>query len=100
MKKRNMFKKESRVIARGEVSGHSHIITGDCEIFDNNNEIFIKTKNKCVIKHLLEQPFVNNGQEVWTKEHNDIELMPNKTYKYIQQVEYNPYEDVINQVKD
>jgi hypothetical protein len=38
--------------------------------------------------------------EVWTKEHEDIKLPSGKTFKVISQVEYDPYEDVIRQVRD
>ena len=90
----------NRIVARGEVSGHSHIITGDCEIVRQAEEIIIKAGKNCVIKHLLEKPFVEEGREVWTGEHRDIVLRPGGSYKLIQQAEYNPYEKTIQNVKD
>lgn len=98
--KRDLTKRSSRVIARGEVSGHSHIITGDCCIEDREDGIYVKAGKNCAIKHLLEQPFVEEGVEVWTKEHTDIPLLENTEYKFVQQQEYNPYERAIQKVSD
>jgi len=98
--KRNLKNRGNRVIVRGETSGHSHIVTGECTIEDHNNEVTIIAGKSCAIKHLLEQPFVEEGIEVFTKEHETIPLKEGESYKYIQQVEYNPYEKAIQQVKD
>jgi len=95
-----MTKKErkNRIIARGEVSGHSHIVVGDAIVRNENGEILIEVTGKASIRHLLETAWME-GQEVWTKEHADIELEPGK-YKYIQQQEYDPYQDIIQKVRD
>jgi hypothetical protein len=98
--KRDLSKRESRIITRGEVSGHSHIVTGECTIEDREDGVYVKAGKNCALKHLLEQPFLSEGLEVSTKEHGDIPLKEGDTYKYIQQVEYNPYEKVIQQVRD
>lgn len=98
--KRDLTNRQSRIIARGEVSGHSHIITGECSIEELDNKVIIHAGKNCAIKHLLEQPFVEKGVEVWTKEHTDIPLKEGDSYKYVQQVEYNPYENVIQNVRD
>jgi hypothetical protein len=100
MKTRDITKIENRIIARGKVSGHSHIITGECEIFEKENDVYVKAGKNCAIKHLLEQPFVEEGVEKWTEEHADISLKEGVTYKYVQQVEYDPYEKVIRSVQD
>ena len=89
-----------RVIAQGEVSGHAHIITGECEIKRSGESVVIKVGKNCAVKHLLEKPFVEENKEVWTKEHKDIPLKEGEFYEYIQQVEYNPYEEVIKKVVD
>ena len=98
--KKDISIRENRIVARGEVSGHSHIITGECEMDEDNDVLTIKAGKDCVIKHLLETPFVNEGLEVWTKEHADIPLKEGSTYQVIQQIEYNPYEKAIQNVKD
>jgi hypothetical protein len=92
--------RENRIIARGEVSGHSHIITGECTIERNKESVIIHAGKNCAIKHLLEQPFVEEGLEIWTKEHKDIPLKEGESYEYIQQVEYDPYSKLIQTVKD
>ena len=92
--------RQNRIIARGEVSGHSHIITGECTIERNGDDVIITAGINCAIKHLLEQPFINEGLEVWTKEHKDIPLKQGQSYKYVQQVDYDPYSKLIQQVKD
>jgi hypothetical protein len=89
-----------RIVARGEVSGHSHIVTGECTVELIDNKTIIKTKTGCAIKHLLESNFVEQGFEVWTKEHKDISLKDNSIYEFVQQVEYDPYSKLIQQVKD
>lgn len=95
-----MKKVKHNIIARGEVSGHSHIAVGDVEVFeDDNGDIILDVKGEAAIKHLLEDAFVKTGQEVWTGEHADIKLEPGK-YKYVPQVEFDPYEDVIRRVAD
>lgn len=113
-----MNKKElkNRIIARGEASNHSHIITGDAVVRNVNGEILIEVGNEgAVLKHLLESEWMK-GKQVWTKEHADIDLaelpaqvrhgdvmlekIGPRTYKHIQQMEYDPYNEVIRQVRD
>jgi hypothetical protein len=56
-------------------------------------------KGEAAIKHLLEEAFTKEGKEVWTGEHADIKLQPG-LYKYVPQVEFDPYQEVIRQVQD
>ena len=95
----NAKKVKHNIIARGEVSGHSHIATGDVEVLEMNGEIYLDVKGEAAIKHLLEEAFTKEGKEVWTGEHEDIKLEPG-TYKYVAQVEYDPYDEVIRRVQD
>jgi hypothetical protein len=92
--------RENRIIARGEVSGHSHIITGECHIERIKESVIVHAGKNCAIKHLLEKPFIEEGVEKWTEEHKDIPLKEGESYKFIQQVEFDPYAKVIQQVKD
>jgi len=113
-----MTKKElkNRIIARGESSNHSHVITGDAIIRNKNGEILIEIGAEgAILKHLLETEWLT-GREVWTKEHADIDLgslpvqirhgdvlldkVGERIYKYIQQMEYDPYNEIIRQVRD
>jgi len=113
----NKQERINRVIARGEGSNHSHVITGDAEVKRNSKgEILIEIgKEGATLRHILETSWIN-GQEVHTGEHGDITLtdLPNqvrqgdvllekidkRTYKYIAQQEYDPYNDLIQQVND
>lgn len=92
-------KVKHNIIARGEVSGHSHIAVGDVDVYEQDGEIYLDVKGDAAIKHLLEEAFTKSGKEVWTKEHLDIKLDPG-VYKYVPQVEFDPYEDVIRRVAD
>jgi hypothetical protein len=102
-----IMKKEdriSRIIARGEFSNHSHVVTGDATIERNNSgQILIHVGNEgAVIKHILESNWLS-GEEVWTEEHTDIMLAPTKVdepYVYVPQKEYNPFDKIIERVMD
>jgi hypothetical protein len=91
--------RKNRIIARGEVTDHAHIIIGEAKVRRQNDNIVIDVFGSAKIKHLVESNWINEGIEVWTGEHTDIELKPGK-YEYIPQVEYDPYEDAIRRVQD
>lgn len=96
----NKEERQKRVIARGEFSNHSHVVTGDVQIEEKNGKVLVhvsEDSNAC-IKHLLESEWLE-GREVWTKEHKDIPLKEG-TYEFVQQSEYDPYEDKIREVRD
>jgi hypothetical protein len=113
----NKQERSNRIIARGEGSNHSHVITGDAKVSRNvNGEILIEIGNEgAVLKHILESNWMD-GYETFTGEHGDISLselpaqvrqgdvlldrIGERTYKYIPQVEFDPYEEVIRQVRD
>ena len=121
----NKSERRNRVIARGEHSGHSHIIVGDAEVKRNSDgEIIITMGNMgCVLRHIMETSWVESESQVHTGEHGDIvidkydhlceigqilgrqgdvalEKIADRTYKYIPQTEYDPYEDKIREVRD
>lgn len=82
----------NRILARGEVSDHCHVITGDAVVkteFDGKRIIEVGDKG-AVLKHLIESHWVESGTEKWTHEHNDIPLKKGN-YEFIQQIEYDPY---------
>lgn len=97
----NKKQRENRIIARGEVSGHAHIIVGnDVVITKDKERILVDVgESGATLRHLLETNWVNEGQEVWTEEHRDIKIEKG-TYEYIQQIEYDPYEKAIRNVQD
>ncbi len=89
----------NNVIARGEVSGHSHIAVGDVDVLELDGEIYLDVKGEAAIKHLLEEAFVKEGKEVWTGEHADIKIEPG-VYKYVPQMEYDVLGDFERRVLD
>lgn len=113
----NKQERTNRVIARGEGSNHSHVIVGDAKVIRNSNgEILIEVGNEgAALKHILESNWMD-GAETFTGEHADISLMDlptqvrqgdvlldkigERTYKYIPQVEFDPYSEAIRQVQD
>lgn len=94
-----MKDRENRIIARGEITNHCHAVIGDAKVTRNGDEVLVEVFGEAAIKHILETPWVSEGTEVWTKEHTDIELAPG-TYKYVPQIEYDPYEKQIRRVHD
>jgi hypothetical protein len=92
--------RKNRIIARGEVSGHSHIITGECTLERTASSVIIHAGRNCAIKHLLEKEFIQEGVEIWTKEHLDIPIQEGESLEFVQQIEYDPYSKLIQQVKD
>lgn len=102
MQKQNLSKEERkiRVIARGEHSNHSHVIVGDAEVVvrDGKTYVTVNSDANAILRHLLESDWMA-GREIWTGEHTDIKLAAG-TYEFIQQSEYDPYEDAIRAVKD
>jgi len=109
--------RKNRVIAKGEHSNHSHVITGNATVTERNGGKFITVgeDQDAALQHLLETDWLN-GEEIWTREHAPISLkgMPaqvrqgdvlliktgEREYQFIQQKEYDPYEDVIRAVAD
>ena len=111
----NLQERKSRIIARGEHSSHSHIITGDATVRKEFGEILIDVIGKASIEHLLEDAWLN-GKEIWTEEHAAIELteMPayirqgdiflekisEKTYRFVQQMVFDPLSKRIEAARD
>ena len=113
MKKQELV---NRIIARGEFSDHCHVITGNATIERIGTDVFINCEDgEAVMRHLLESAWME-GVEKWTGEHADITIksdadvirhgdvllkkVAERRYQYIQQIEYDPFEDIIRQVRD
>lgn len=84
-----------RIIARGEHSNHSHVICGeDVLVREEKGSVFVSVGNAgAVLRHILEKEYIETGEEIWTKEHKDIEL-PEGEYRYVAQVEFNPLDKI------
>lgn len=76
----------SRVIARGEHSGHSHVLIGG----EIDGDTITVPEGGAWLKHLLETAWVEEEKQEWTGEHKDIWVKPGQ-YKIVHQVEYDPY---------
>lgn len=87
----------SRIVAQGEHSNHSHIITGDAEVYELDGKFFIDATDASV-EHLLESSWLLGNKE-WTKEHLPIKLEPG-LYEMLPQQQYNPYEKARERVRD
>jgi hypothetical protein len=91
----------AKIIARGEHSDHSHIVTSqsEVEVFeDKDGTLYVNAKGELSLKHLMESSYMT-GNEVWTGEHTEIKF-PAGTYKFMPQYEYHPYDDEIRRVMD
>jgi len=88
---------KNKIVARGEHSNHSHIITGNALVLEKDGIFFIDATDASV-EHLLESAWLSGVKE-WTKEHDPIKLNPG-LYEMVPQRQYNPYEKVIERVRD
>ena len=90
-----------RVVARGETSNHCHVVCGDDVLVreEKGTTMISVSSNGAVLRHLLEDVYVETGVETWTGEHTDIAL-PQGDYRYVAQMEFNPLDETIKQVKD
>ena len=95
MKKQEL---EKRIIARGEFSNHSHVVTGEAVITEENGTTFIDVKDEAAIEHLLESAWMNGTKE-WTKEHHPVPLEKGK-YEVVLQQQYDPYKKAAERARD
>ena len=96
----NKHEREKRILARGEVSGHCHVITGDVLIKEEKGSIILEVgKEGAILKHLLETPWVEEGKEVWTEEHTDINIKEG-IYDYVPQINFDPLTQRIKNALD
>lgn len=109
--------RKDRIIARGELTDHSHIIVGPAKIKRTQKTTTITVNpedGETYIKHLLESKWLE-GAEVQTGDHGDIKLDLSGTvrhgdvllkydgagsYTYIHQREHDPIEGIIREVYD
>jgi hypothetical protein len=95
---KKLKKKEDNVVAIGESMNHAHAIFGKAEVLtDDSGELYLSVDEETQLKHIL----LENGvaTERWTEEHKEISLKPGR-YKVTIQQQYNPYEKMIEKVKD
>jgi len=91
-----------RILARGEVSGHCHVIIGnDVDITRNiRGELIIEVRNgEAILRHILEHPWVEKGEQIWTQEHKDISIKKG-VYEFVQQTEFDPFLKSFQNIND
>jgi hypothetical protein len=77
----------SMVLAEGEVTGHSHKLVGDFEVLESkplSGDLKFKVKTTAVLTH---------------EEHDKI-VLEKGIYLKVNQVEYNPFTDLVKKVVD
>lgn len=94
-------------LALGENHDHAHIVTGDCELFvdNNDNSFYVKTgAGKSLLQHTFESAIKNDTycsqESVEVADHQPCELMPNTVYKIGIHRKYNPYQKIWKKVQD
>lgn len=92
--------RKQRILARGEFSGHCHVITGDVliEEIQGKTIITVTEDSNASLRHLIEDKWME-GVELWTKEHDDIKLEPGK-YEFCQQQVFDPLTKRIENARD
>lgn len=98
----NKIERINRIIARGEVSGHCHVIFGDDVTVtrNSNGEIIVEVgAEDALLKHIMETPWIESGIDIWTEEHKDIPLKKG-IYEFVQQTEFDPYLKLVKAIKD
>jgi hypothetical protein len=97
-------KTKNTPLAYGEISGHIHILTGDVELFENEGKRYAKIGTKGArLQHILEgnlTPFcMTETKELPVADHKSILLAPG-FYEFGIQQQFDPFENVFNQVID
>lgn len=75
------------ILAEGEVTGHSHRLTGSFDILQNkpiSGELLFEVHSEAVLSH---------------EEHDRI-VLDKGVYLKVNQVEYNPFTDLVKKVLD
>lgn len=99
-------KVKQQPVAFGETHNHAHIITGDCELFQDDSSIFyVKTgPGKSWVQHtfenLITQETYNKQEPVEIADHLPKELLPNTVYKIGIHRKYNPYQKIWEKTRD
>lgn len=94
-------------LALGEKSGHMHLATGDCELYEDPNEtgsMYVVVGPKGArLQHVHESNFNGNykTENLLAKaDHKHADLTPNTTYKVGIHKRYNPVQKVWDKVQD
>lgn len=72
------------VFAEGEVTGHAHITTADIELFEHNGTLYMRNALPIEVEH---------------EEHGTV-TVPEGEWEVGRVVEYDPFEEAIEAVRD
>ena len=100
----NVKKIEKRPIALGELSGHQHTITGDYELFEDEegNTFAAVGSDGATLQHLHEKHFISFDSMVRLPEadHKAVVLEPNKNFMFAIHQKFEPFKKVYERVID
>lgn len=97
-------KTENKPLAYGEVSGHVHVLTGECQLFELGDRMFaVVGGDGARIQHVYEKMMkkgcLTKTKELPVADHNSI-LLPPGNYEFGIQKKYNPFEKTFERVID
>lgn len=106
--------RKSRILDRGELSDHCHVVTGDVKVETTAKGTIINVEDGvAVMKHLIESEYLK-GNEVWTKKHADLPLteklnrhgdvllkkVSDTSFELIKAKERDPLKNIVRRVRD
>lgn len=80
----NVAKVKGNTLVEGEATGHKHSLSGQVQIYANQDQKFFEVEQKTILSH---------------QEHKPLEIPPGK-YKVVQEREWNPFDEQIRRVMD
>lgn len=89
----NWIKKEDKCVAYGEHSGHAHVATGDCDVFEIEGNMYVVVGNDGGKLEHLHLP-------TKSKADHDLLTLSEGVYEVILQNQYNPYSRLMERVID
>jgi hypothetical protein len=100
----NAKKIKNLPLAYGEVSGHVHVLTGDIEMYEDNDRKFALVKGdgariQHVYEKILKRGCLTQTEELPIADHSSI-LLPPGSYEFGVQKKYNPFEKTFERVVD
>lgn len=98
---------EKKPVAFGEKSGHLHVITGDYEMFEEEEtkDVYVKVGEKGawsqhVHETIWKKANYDTLEQLQKADHKPARLLPNKTYRIGIHKAYSPFKKIFEQVID
>lgn len=96
-----------RPVAFGEKSGHLHVITGDYDMFEDEQtkDVYVKVGSKGAFSQHVHETIWKNAnydtmEQLQKADHKPSRLLPNKVYRIGIHKAYNPYKKIFEKVID